>query len=66
VSVSPLPPADCGSLAGVGIDQASVSEAIRRHAQRGGMPADEILDRPPSTSRFVASAHDLSNRQERH
>lgn len=33
-----------GSLGSICIYQASDPEAIRRHAQRVGMPADEILD----------------------
>jgi hypothetical protein len=35
---------DDGSLGTVCIYQASSPEAIRRHAHRVGMPADEILD----------------------
>ena len=33
-----------GSLGSICIYQASDDDAIRRHAQRVGMPADEILD----------------------
>jgi hypothetical protein len=35
---------DGGSLGSICIYQASSPDAIRRHAQRVGMPADEILD----------------------
>jgi hypothetical protein len=51
-----------GSLGTVCIYQAVDAEAIRRHARRVGMPADEILDvadtvvvRPDPTPEVVAS-----------